>query len=312
MKSVYIVSKPLQYVNATNINDPNSSRDLLIINKFKDAKKFKIFLTQHSNLWSNILYFNSVYSAFLYIIIYQRKYNNLFIDSDYGIILQFYLSLLFNLKIYTYEEGYGSYIPVISDKNTFSKLKHKLHILLGGQYQIGGSRFTSGVILYYPEAYKIQFPKYSKNILSFKKPFLSHLKTLNDINKYFSSIKFDIFENQDVLVYLDSNVLNKNYLDILTKHPTYFKVFKPHPYKKKDEVLRPEFDLVFDLPIPAELMISEILNRCNKLVIIHGGSTAMISFINNPRIVEYNFSPLDLDYDNYTNFIKTISRIKND
>ena len=50
-KSCYIVTKPIQYINATNIEDDND-KDCFITDTFFDANKFAKEMQKKSNLSS--------------------------------------------------------------------------------------------------------------------------------------------------------------------------------------------------------------------------------------------------------------------
>jgi hypothetical protein len=86
-RSLYIVTKPLQYINAHNIKD-EQKKDLVIIPYFNNAQWFIDNIVPESERWNNIYKANSR-NQILFKILLKNKINiiKIYIDSDFGIFM---------------------------------------------------------------------------------------------------------------------------------------------------------------------------------------------------------------------------------
>lgn len=289
-KSCYIVTKPIQYINATNIEDDNI-KDCYITNTFSDAKKFADEMNKLSNHWERIHFAISKQNALKVILRHKSEYSKLYLDSDVGIILRIFLVLLYPVKIYVYEEGLASYTPEIREKK-INSFKFFIDRFFGKNWS-GGSFRTEGIYLYHPKAFQSLVETNKKiQILPFKQPLMNHLNSLSDIKIFYSQDEFDFLKGKNILLYLTSWTLNPLYQEIYYKYPEFIKIIKFHPHIKKESASNNllHFDFYPDSTIPAEILISTFIEIAGKIVIIHEGTAAMLNFIGEKKIIEYNIA----------------------
>lgn len=301
-RSCYIITKPLQYINATNIEDINT-KDCYITDTFLDAKNFANEISRQSNHWNNVYFVTSKHIALKEIFKKKSEYINLYLDSDIGIYLRLFLSLLYPIKVYVYEEGLASYLPKVREKNKNNYLKFIIDYFLGENWS-GGSFRTKSVYLYHPNAFKSLVGVNKKTILPFKQPFLNHLASLSDIRTFYNPEKVEIYKGKKILLYLMSWTLNQQYEDIYNKYPDFVKIIKIHPHVRNESISKDllHFDFYPDSRIPSELLIAAFIEIAEKLVIIHEGTAAMLNF-NNNKISEYNIATIK-----YSNLYKKIKK----
>ena len=202
-----------------------------------------------------------------------------------------FLVLLYPIKIYVYEEGLASYIPEIREKGNNS-FKFLIDRFLGKNWS-GGSFRTKGVYLYHPNAFKkLVGTKKRTQILSFKRPLMDHLNSLSDIKTFYSQDKFDFLRGKNIFLYLTSWTLNPQYKGIYYKYPEFIKIIKFHPHIRKKSVSKDllHFDFYPDSTIPAEILISTFIQIAEKIVIVHEGTAAMLNFLGEKKIIEYNIA----------------------
>lgn len=305
-KSAYIITKPLQYINATNIPD-DLDKDCFLIDLFFNIEDFFKSISRYSTHWKNIKIFKTRYAAILSVIRNRKTYEKLYIDSDYGIVLTFLFFMLGNIKIYTYEEGFGSYRFIRNNKSIKDKIKSFIYTLLGCKNWIGGNICTTGSFLYFPEAFKKLISVKKENYL-FKNNFITHLNKLVEINQFYDSISFEQYRDQKVVVYLTSWEINSKVNSILKNYLDYIKVLKPHPHIKEQFDTENIYDFIISNSYPAEYFLSQLYNVCKDLVIIHENSSALIYLI--PfNIKEINISDSNLKL-NYSKILDTIKEFE--
>jgi len=285
-KSVFIISKPLQYINATNIADDNL-KDCIITNSFFNAQKFCDIVKENSNRWETIKFSKNTYTAVREVIKNKNEYEKLYIDSDFGIILSFYFYQLGSIQIYTYEEGYASYTFIRSSKTFIDRFKNNVANLIGLKNWVGSHSKTVGLYLYQPLKFieNIGLPK-NKKLLSFEKPLSKHIYSLKEISILYENINFEIFKGKDVLLYMTNYYANPKIPNLITAYPNALKVIKPHPQMSVDDKLFSKFDQVIENQLPAEILIDKILGQCNRLTVVHEGSFALEYFKGDERVNE--------------------------
>lgn len=287
--SYYLVTKPLQYFNCTNIEDTNN-RFCLIVNNFDNARIICDQLKEKSKIWKDILFFQTYSEAFRWIANNKSKINKLFIDSDYGIYRYNMLAKLKNVSIYVYEEGIGNYRYL---KNNFrhALLSTLYSIFLGNKNYLGGSKYINGIYLYDIEKHKKCFPGNSKKLFSFKNSFNDHLTLFEESDVFFpEEVKegLSIFKGKKVMLYLSSYNISQDAVDILKNNGNSFiKLIKPHPHLKDFDSDDSNFDKIIPSSVMAELLIAHLCTICEKVVVIHENSTALlyISFENLAEII---------------------------
>lgn len=283
-KSAFIVTKPLQYINATNIVDDNL-KDCLLTDTFYNVDKFKNIILDNSKHWDQVCIFNNKYAALKYIIKNRKDYQKLYIDADHGIILSFYFLFLSSIEIFTYEEGYGSYEIIRKNNTLVDKVKILIDKFLKLENWSGGNPQTKGMYLYQPSKFeKIIGNQHNKQLFNFGNPFIKHIESLKEISLLYETINFGIFDGKNVLLYLTNWEINREIENDVSRTDSDLKAIKPHPHIKGLDSTFISYDFIAESYIPAEILIQQILNRCNSLTIFHEGSFALEYFLDNPKM----------------------------
>jgi hypothetical protein len=305
-KSAYLITKPLQYINATNIPD-DLDKDCFLVDYFSDSNIFFKNIQKYSTNWCQILHFKNKYSALFYILNRKKSYEKIFLDSDFGLLYRIILLLYWNVKIYVYEEGFGTYRKKIRESKTLKdKVLLKIDTLLGQNY-IGGYRRTKGIFLYHPEAFsKLVAPSSKKELLNFKTKFHEHLETLHEVSILFPEDLRKRTKGKDVLLFLTSWKIESGYRDILKKYNNHLKILKPHPHIKNNIGIEEDFDITVRNSLPAEILIAELGAYSRSLIVIHQNSSALMYITNIETIKEINIS--DEKLSTYNEIIKTIRK----
>lgn len=293
--NMFMVSKPLQYVNATNI-ECNEKRTLLLIDSFHDAKKLFDVIKKEEKCWVDVIMFSEKKDAFNWLLKNIERIDNLYVDADVGYRSYFYQ--LRKIKIFVYEEGIGTYIPErrkfknsiipqIYKKAYWSSIYYDicwfLYGIIGYKDRIGGDRYTYGLILYYPEFYSSYIKDNKKKLYSFKEEFLTALDK-NQIKKIFSlSLEDDIYYDKVVLLYLTSWVPIEGLENIKGFD---LKIIKPHPNIK--EYKFDGYDFCVPAYVMSEYVIMELLKSVKKLIIVSSCSSSVIHFHDDPKIIILN------------------------
>lgn len=304
-KSAYIITKPLQYINATNIPD-SLTKDCFLIDYFYNTENFYNIIKKYSSHWDNVKIFQSRYSAIFMIIKNKKEYKNLYVDSDYGILITFLFLMLSNIKIYTYEEGYGSYRFIRKNKSLKDKIKSTFYAIMGCKNWIGGNRYTKGIYLYHPNVFRNLIKQNKKELFAFSLPFNVHLNNLSELSFLSQQIKTELYSDKKVLIYLTSWTINPKITTILNKYPDYLKILKPHPHLKSKNVEEYNFDMVYDNSIPAEILISKISQVSKKMVLVHENSSSLI-YLNSDQITTINISESTIENHQYNTIMKQLN-----
>lgn len=288
-KSYYLVSKPLQYFNVTNIEDGVAHKICLIVDVFFNAEEFFNNI-KNLNYWNEVLFFSNSYDA------YQCLKNNVsngdyvYIDSDYGLKKTRWLSKINSTNIYVYEEGTGSY------RDDLIKISHTNYLLisflkfLGIKEHMGGGRYTKGILIYDVEKHKKMIPEYAKIRKGFKSGFMQHVPF---IKHHFSSQmekNREIMEgisSKNVILYLTSWEYNVNIDNIMSQYPDYIKIIKPHPHIKT-KYTQTNFDYILSNDVFVEIFLINAIEVCNAIVVLHENSSAM-QYIDSDKIKAISF-----------------------
>lgn len=282
-KSAFIITKPIQYVNATNIPDANS-RECLLVNSFHNVLKFKTIVEQQATYWDKVSFFSTRQDAVKYVIQHKDKYERLYVDSDFGIVLGFYLKKLDPVQLYTYEEGYASYSFIRKPSSIKEKVKIWIANMLQLKNWVGAHSVTRGMYLYQPEKFKKNIGDF-KPIFAFRKPFMEQVFSLPEIQVLLGNIEEDSFDGKDVLLYLTSWKVHPLFEEYIKNGSYDYKVIKPHPHIRGDVTFF-RFDLVVDNYVPAELLIKAIMTNCKSLTVLHQGSFALEYFTIGDKLKE--------------------------
>lgn len=297
-KSVFIISKPLQYFNVCNIED-FSFKVLIIVNAFKGAEDLFLNVKNKSNYWDEVLFCNNYSEAFYSIRNNPNKnlYNKLYIDGDYSFSMIKELRNLRNIEIFVYEEGIGTYtnnIRNIVQQNKygkgsfFQKIKWSLTSIFfklnGHENYHGGFSGTKGIYVYDKSLLLKNKPNFKKEILNFKLSFLDHLRKFEDRNFIADDYGqlMEKVEGKKILLYLTSWEINPNIIEILNRYPNYYKILKPHPHIKEHnlKIFEDNFDFQISGGNMVEFLLSDLIEVSIDLIVVHSGSGALMHFKN--------------------------------
>lgn len=289
--SVYIITKPLQYINATNI--PNDSKKIcLLIDSFAKSKELLERAKKLSDFWDDLYWFKDRKKAYLYILSNRRKIEKIYTDSDMGGVSRFYLTLVYPIKIILYEEGFGNYRSEIRVKhNNYKRIFNYFDQLTGGNY-LGGFYRTKEIFLYHPHAfYKLVDSNPQKKITQFKNKFYDHLITLREMMNLLPVNLSSEINQKKVIVYLTARKIEGNIFTVIDSYQDYYMILKPHPEFKFDTGIDKYFNKVIDNEIPAELLIVNLLNSdIRELLVLHHGDTTLLNLDNINKFKELNIS----------------------
>lgn len=281
MNNVFIISKPIQYFNATNIA-VGGKKTLLIVDNFKNAKEIFLELNESSAYWDRMYFFKVWSHAYNWVVKHKFKIDNIFIDSDYGWTKYKYLRKFNNMKIYVYEEGIGSYRKCLSEKNILGSIKKALYeIVYNNKVYLGGSKYAEGIYLYDKDRFLKDIPNYKKEIFQFNNTFYTHLKVFKDRKVFLDCHTIDIIKklkNKKVLLYLTSWKYDNKIDDIIKEYNDYYKIIKFHPHIKETIHYSNNFDFLMRGNNLIELVIIELLENCEEVVIFHHGTSAIMYF----------------------------------
>ena len=302
---IYICSKPLQYFNVRNIGPKNASakRILIILDHFRDSNNFYEQVKKYDDTWSQILYFKNLFYLDLYLFFHPADV--LFVEVDASFVYGMFYRLSIFKRMYMFEEGFGSYRR---DRFDHSRgLKRLINKMTGVGDHIGFSKFLTGQFLYLPGLYKQQFPGYSKELMSFNKPFVERLREelplfLNLSTGY---EEFLAIKNQSVCIYLTNHQINKGILLDLDKQKANFdRVYvKLHPHITQTEDLCKYGLEIVQSNIMVEFLMLILLDNGNKLTVYHENSTSVIWF--QDCIVDKNMGQSFKEYDIVASYIKS-------
>lgn len=275
-KSFFISTKPLQYVNCTNIDDGNL-RVCFLCRSFSDADYFFRVAKRYSTYFSEFKIFDSKSTALIYSIFHQRQCDKLYIDSDYGLLVRFLLLFFITTKVYTYEEGYASYSYLRTENSILNKLILKITDYLKIQNWSGGSCKVSGTYLYDHSFFceKIELPDYNF-LRKFNLSFYECVLASPELSHISQEIDFGEFSNRDILIYLSGWSIYPHIDKLLYEYPLHYKLMKLHPnILSHDDKLDELFDYIIPSNLIFEYFLFKLVRVSKSVHIIHHGSFAL-------------------------------------
>lgn len=306
---VFLITKPIQYINVLNIENSNN-KVLLIVDSFTDAFLFYKNVRKISTYWTKIYFFNNLVDVFKWLIYHRSKFKTLYIDSDINHKFEFFR--LRKLNITVYEEGVGTYRD--SQYKPQRKFLGSLFLfcleIIGFKNRRGGSRFTKNIIVYFPIFYKNYLKECKKNILGFKKDFMSHVLEFNEIDLFNIELDFSIFCDKQVVLYLPSWEVNEYELKLLYDMESDFKIIKKHPHSKNFYNLH-DFNFIITGNVPSELLIVKFLSVVSRLIIVSQFSSSTIYFSNLPNVEIVNTEVVTDVYDDIESYYRTYYSLVN-
>jgi len=287
MVSVFVISKPLQYFNATNIPDDNS-KVCLLVNGFYKASTIYSEIKEKSSYWDECFFFEDWKESFKWIIKNKEKIKNVYIDSDYGFKKQFYLRKISPLSIFVYEEGIGNYRKYVRPNKKVNKLLEFVYSILKVDDYIGGYIFTKGIFLYDIERFKQAFPKYGKKLYEFKNSFKHHLTEFEDKDIFCDKTALNFIRsspNKKIVIYLTSWRYEDKINNLLLEYESYVKILKPHPHINISKEHIHLYDYILSGETLIELFMNEVLDYVDEMIILHHNSSALLYFKNEKKII---------------------------
>lgn len=287
--SIFFVTKPLQYFNATNIEDSNY-KICIIIDYFFNALEIYHKVKETSKYWDLVLFFQDRKNAFDWINLNKKGIENIYIDSDYGLKNYYYLHKLRSCNIYVYEEGLGNYKGTLRNKGLINYIIKKLYSFLGFQDFIGGSKYTKGIYLYDIERHQEVYKKCNKIRKEFISSFDEHLKNFQDSSILMcnnSSEYIKSLSGKKILIYLTSWNIYPEIDKILVQYDDYYKILKPHPIIRE---IPSKYEQYFNKILNGNIFIELFINKCidfspNIIVIHHNSSVGM--YFKNKKNIEF-------------------------
>lgn len=225
-----------------------------------------------------------------YVLCKRVKVDNLFIDSDVGVLNYFSLALLKlsinRLNIFVYEEGLGTY-----RKDLYSGFKKIVLSCMGVGVNFGGAVVSSKIFIYNPCEYKKNFPSLHKKVIGIKHGVMEVLTENLDYFCYVFDFKLELSQSSKshCYLYLTSWCINDAVIQQLKELKAESKdcYLKLHPHLKNTAV-SDGID-VLQGQAPAELVILYLLSKYSKIYIFDQNSSVR-RYISCERVVFYNIS----------------------
>lgn len=291
-KSAVIITKPLQYINASNIYN-EKRKDLFVVSWFVNYEWFVETIARTDSTWDTVHVFTTRNQALRYILKHKKAYDDIFVDTDFGIGISLLFFLLMPVNINVYEEGWATYHyinPKMSAMKTWKWLLCRLFFHYNNY--IGGGYFTRSIYVYDPNKYLSNINNSRQEIISFSKGFYDHILDMKDFcNIYSKRLVTDTFKDANVILFLGSwpETHYDYFTGILNENPGYKSIIKNHPhYVQDNQVNNFHTDLVVDADIPAEIVIIQLLRIVKHLVVVHEHSSALM-YIKSDKIADIDY-----------------------
>lgn len=275
-ESYFVVTKPLQYFNATNIADQALLKVCIIVDLFYKSEEFYQNI-QSNKYWSRVLFFSTSLEAYSWLAKNIKGNDTLYIDSDYGLKKTLWLSKIKSKNIYVYEEGTGSYRNDLIKIGQPRKILRLLLRIIGIKEHMGGGKYTKGIIIYDLGLHVERIPEYNKMRINFKTKFINHVTVIKNHFSYQTEKNSGItaaVSSKKILLYLTSWEYNSKVDAVLASYPDHVKILKPHPHIKNTPV-KTNFKYTLSSDVFVELFILNIIDACEEIVVLHENSSAM-------------------------------------
>ena len=306
---VYLVTRPIQYVNVLNLPFEIKGAVLLLQNNFSTFELLYNIAKQDKKRWSKIETFDTNCNIFKWLFCNYRFIDNFVTYSDLGV--RWYI--LFNLfrrktNIYLYEEGLASY-----SNHTLCKQKKVIYSFLNkcimSEIHLGAHNKVKKIFVYDIRLHNKLIPSAIDRVCGFKYP-LEIILSKEHLQPMLYN-KQDKYKGKNVFLYLTSWTYNKSICNYIPPNKECIRLIKPHPKLLLSNDILSIFDEVIDVEFIAEIVISNLLNVVNHLTVIHEGSTSMLHFIPNDKLSEICLSSdTSLSYEHIKKIIIQLSRNK--
>lgn len=280
MKSVYVVTKPIQLLNSLNIKDDNNKT--IYVTPF--ANRYS-FVENARKAYPTIKFVEHKSKTICILTILLKQYNivRVYLDSDFGLLVRFMLFFLVIPKYYIFEEGYASYSHLRYPSNMKDKVFLFIQKYLRIKNYIGSGIHCGGLYLYDKPYYKTMLPESSIKLLDFEMDYLSYIKQSPLLSIYNEKVEMQMFEHRNVIIYLTSWDVDNRINQILQKtiYKDYLKVLKPHPHIMENSLYTSiVHDVLLSPEVIFEYFLINILDKANMVIVYHHGSFALHYFNN--------------------------------
>lgn len=274
--SVFIATKPLQYINCTNIKRDHDNSVCCICDQFADSAKFFELCVQEG-VFGSYRFFKTKEYGLLYWLFHQRQIKELYLDSDFGLLTRFVLLLFFSIDVFIYEEGYASYQPLRGNRTLKDKILLAIQKMMGIKNFNGGSCKVKGVYLYNKSKFDQAFPSHNKTILRFETPFYDSVEQSKVLKALCDGVDWQMFDSKKILIYLSSWDISKEILDYCkNKEGVDMKILKLHPnIKNTPSEIVDDFDYILPSNIMFEYFYSKVREIVKGIFIVHHNTFAV-------------------------------------
>ncbi|WP_294283393.1 polysialyltransferase family glycosyltransferase [uncultured Chryseobacterium sp.] len=275
----FVVTTPLQYLNALNI-ETSGERIIMFLSGFTNSEKFYSNIIE-KGVWDKTYYFSDYNKMFRHLIRKVEKTDKLFIDSDYGRVTNSKLRRIKTKEIYVYEEGIGTYRSNLLSKGN-GWLKKNILKFLGNKEFFAGSKYVKGIYVYDHQRHKQSVPSFSKERLHFKNDFSSQLE--NHIGIFIAPDLIEKYKNlfnaREVVLYLTSwnyNLRIEQYIQDLKQiqKSDVLIILKPHPHFKDFEKINLKYDDVVSGEVLVEILFILLRKYSAGFVVLHENSSSL-------------------------------------
>ncbi len=300
MNNVFLVTRPIQYINVLNLPVKIEGDILLLVNSFEGWKDICELAENDHKRWKKVVCLSTHKEVIRWILKNRKDTTNFYTYSDNGISWHVLFFVLRKIKFHVYEEGWATY-----SHYPRNLIKIVLSLNLNAGTFLGGSRFVKSIYIYNRWLHKALFPGNRKTLIEFRKPMIQFLLETPFSDKFVYS-GIDEFKGKNVLLYITNWNYNIIIDQILLEYDDFIKVIKPHPRYKRNNSNDSKFDHIIDGQYIAEIIIAQLISHANKLVIVHECSTAMLYFAHQSNVIEINLRAQLSDTEEYMRIRKAI------
>lgn len=281
---VFLVTRPIQYLNVLNLPFEICGATLLLQNSFSTFDSIFEIAKNDKKRWSDIVVLNTNDSIFKWLFSHRCSIDTFTTYSDLGIRWYILFNMMKrNVKINVYEEGLATY-----SCHELSILKKGVYSMLNGCRMpilfLGAHHKVCNIFVYDVPLHNRLIPATSKKVHNFHFT-LTELLNREHLQSMLYTHQND-YKDKKVCIYLTNWTINNNALEQLPKEKGWVKLIKPHPKLVLDNLTLSKFDGIVSAEFVAEIVISNLLSVVNHLMVIHEGSTSMLHFIPNDKLIE--------------------------
>jgi hypothetical protein len=293
--NIYICSKPLQYINLTNIDKSFNCLNILFIeNNFINAESFYKIVVEYDKTWDKIFFINNGWIGLITHLI-QFKIEKIFYYLDCYLVPSILFNCLIFRELYIYDEGLGTYTHIMHEQTFFKKIINRY---LGVPSKPGFHRKVNGIYVYAPKFYLSINENYliNRTINSFNLTFQENLKRYAKLFEV--PIKREIefiynINNKKIGFYIASWNIDYDFLESINFDIYDNFYIKTHPHNKKINTKLYDFKKisVIHSSILVEVILQILLDNENEIDVFHYDSSSMIYFSQIPNKFNiYNFN----------------------